>query len=70
MDVQTDIGHVAKMLASDKQDDLADIAFGIHDRPVRFFDGRKECTHIRLVTIETIIVYLVSHATKMFKQKS
>ncbi len=28
MDVQTDIGHVVKMLASNKPDDLADHTFG------------------------------------------
>ena len=29
MDVETDIGHVVKMLAGDEPNDLADLAFGI-----------------------------------------
>jgi hypothetical protein len=29
MDVQTDIGHIVKMFASNKPDDLAGLAFGI-----------------------------------------
>ena len=35
MDVQTDIGHVVKVLAGHQPDDLADLAFGIVLRHAR-----------------------------------